>query len=53
MEPNYSKIFNKKTIKSLNEYCELNNIEDTDGFIKKGISVPDCIKIDYGLIKSV
>ena len=27
MEPNYSKIFNKKTIKSLTEYCELNNIE--------------------------
>ena len=35
MELNYSEIFNKQTIKSLSDYCVLNNIEDVDGFIKK------------------
>ena len=49
MEPNYSKIFNKKTIKSLNEYCELNNIEDTDGFIKKCFDSGFSIE-KYGLL---
>ena len=50
MEPNYSKIFNKKTIKSLNEYCELNNIEDTDGFIKKCFDSGFSIE-KYGLLE--
>jgi len=31
MEPKYSKIFSK----SVESYCNLNNIEDVDGFIKK------------------
>lgn len=35
MEPNYSQIFDKKTIKSLIEYCELNKIDDNNLFIKK------------------
>lgn len=35
MEPKYSQIFNKQTLKSLNNYCEINKIEDVDGFIKK------------------
>jgi DNA repair exonuclease SbcCD ATPase subunit len=35
MELNYSEIFNKQIIKSLSEYCKLNNVEDVDGFIKK------------------
>jgi hypothetical protein len=49
MEPNYSKIFNKKTIKSLTEYCELNNIEDIDGFIKKCFDSGFSIE-KYGLL---
>lgn len=35
MEPNYSKIFNKKTIQSVVSFCELNKIDDTDKFFKK------------------
>ena len=35
MELNYSEIFNKHIIKSLSDYCKLNNVEDVDGFIKK------------------
>ena len=35
MELNYSKIFNKKTIQSVLSFCELNEIGDTDKFIKK------------------
>jgi hypothetical protein len=35
MEPNYSKIFNKKTIQSVLSFCELNKIDDTDKFFKK------------------
>jgi len=35
MELNYSEIFNKQIIKSLSEYCKLNNVENVDGFIKK------------------
>jgi DNA repair exonuclease SbcCD ATPase subunit len=35
MEPKYSKIFNNKILDSITSYCELNKIEDVDGFIKK------------------
>ena len=35
MELNYSKIFNKKTNQSVLSFCELNEIGDTDKFIKK------------------
>ena len=35
MEPKYSKIFNKKTLESIVKYCELNKIDNIDGFIKK------------------
>jgi len=35
MELNYSEIFNKQIIKSLSEYCKLNDIQDVDEFIKK------------------
>ena len=35
MELKYSEIFNKTILKSVSEYCELNSIEDVDGFIKK------------------
>ena len=33
MEPNYSKIFNKEILSSVNSFCKLNNIEDKDDFI--------------------
>ena len=32
MELNYSEIFNKQIIKSLSDYCAINNIEDIDVF---------------------
>ena len=35
MELNYSQIFNEKLIKSIKEYCQLNNVDNIDGFIKK------------------
>jgi hypothetical protein len=35
MEPKYSEIFNKKIVQDLSTYCELNNIQNIDGFIKK------------------
>jgi DNA repair exonuclease SbcCD ATPase subunit len=35
MEPKYSEIFNNKILDSITSYCELNKIEDVDGFIKK------------------
>ena len=35
MELNYSKIFNKETLGSVDSFCKLNNIEDVDDFIKK------------------
>lgn len=35
MEPKYSKIFNKKVLESITSYCNVNKIEDVDGFIKK------------------
>jgi predicted RNase H-like nuclease (RuvC/YqgF family) len=49
MELNYSKIFNKQIIKSLSEYCKLNNVEDVDGFIKKCINTGFNIE-KYGLL---
>ena len=33
MEPNYSKIFNKETLSSVESFCKLNNIEDKEDFI--------------------
>ena len=33
MELNYSKIFNKETLGSVDSFCKLNNIEDKDNFI--------------------
>ena len=41
MEPKYSKIFSK----SVESYCNLNNIEDVDGFIKK------CFDSGFNIIK--
>ena len=35
MEPKYSKIFSKEVLKTINNYCTLNEIEDVDGFIEK------------------
>lgn len=35
MEPNYSKIFNKEILNSVDSFCKLNNIDDVDSFIKK------------------
>ena len=35
MEPKYSKIFNNTILDSVQKYCELNKIEDVDGFIRK------------------
>jgi hypothetical protein len=35
MELNYSKIFNKETLSSVDSYCKLNDIQDVDEFIKK------------------
>ena len=33
MEPNYSKIFNKEILGSVDSFCKLNNIEDKEDFI--------------------
>jgi predicted RNase H-like nuclease (RuvC/YqgF family) len=49
MELNYSEIFNKQIIKSLSEYCKLNNIENVDGFIKKCFDTGFNIE-KYGLL---
>ena len=45
MELNYSEIFNKQIIKSLSDYCTINNIEDIDVFIKK------CFKTGFNIEK--
>ena len=45
MELNYSEIFNKQIIKSLSDYCVINNIEDIDVFIKK------CFKTGFNIEK--
>jgi hypothetical protein len=49
MEPNYSEIFNKQIIKSLLDYCTINNIDDVDVFIKKCFSTGFNIE-KYGLL---
>jgi predicted RNase H-like nuclease (RuvC/YqgF family) len=49
MEPNYSKIFNKKTMQTVSAFCELNKIDDIDKFIKKCFT--DGFNIEkYGLL---
>jgi len=49
MEPNYSKIFNKETLGSVDSFCKLNNIDDVDGFIKTIFQEGFNIK-KYGLL---
>ena len=49
MEPKYSKIFSKEVLKTINNYCGLNEIEDVDGFIKKCFDTGFNIK-KYGLL---
>jgi hypothetical protein len=49
MEPNYSKIFNKETLGSVESFCKLNNIDDVDGFIKNIFQEGFNIK-KYGLL---
>ena len=49
MEPKYSKIFSKEVLKTINNYCDLNEIEDVDGFIKKCFDTGFNIK-KYGLL---
>jgi len=49
MEPNYSKIFNKETLGSVNSFCKLNNIDDVDSFIKNVFQEGFNIK-KYGLL---
>ena len=49
MEPKYSEIFNNKILDSITSYCELNKIEDVDGFIQKCLKQGFDIK-KYGLI---
>ena len=49
MEPNYSKIFNKETLGSVESFCKLNNIDDVDSFIKKVFQEGFNIK-KYGLL---
>jgi hypothetical protein len=49
MEPNYSKIFNKEIINSVDSFCKLNNIDDVDSFIKKVFQEGFNIK-KYGLL---
>jgi predicted RNase H-like nuclease (RuvC/YqgF family) len=49
MEPNYSKIFNKETLGSVDSFCKLNNIDDIDGFIKNIFQEGFNIK-KYGLL---
>jgi hypothetical protein len=49
MVPNYSKIFNKKTMQAVSAFCELNKIDDIDKFIKKCFT--DGFNIEkYGLL---
>jgi predicted RNase H-like nuclease (RuvC/YqgF family) len=49
MELNYSEIFNKTILKSVSEYCKLNNIEDVGEFIKKCFDTGFNIE-KYGLL---
>jgi predicted RNase H-like nuclease (RuvC/YqgF family) len=49
MELNYSKIFNKETLGSVESFCKLNNIDDVDGFIKTIFQEGFNIK-KYGLL---
>ena len=49
MEPNYSQIFNKETLNSLVKFCELNNIENIDVFLKKCFDLGFNIE-KYGLL---
>ena len=49
MEPNYSKIFNKEILNSVDSFCKLNNIDDVDSFIKKVFQEGFNIK-KYGLL---
>ena len=49
MEPNYSKIFNKETLGSVDSFCKLNNIDDVDSFIKNVFQEGFNIK-KYGLL---
>ena len=49
MEPNYSKIFNKETLGSVDSFCKLNNIDDVDSFIKNIFQEGFNIK-KYGLL---
>jgi len=49
MELNYSKIFNKETLSSVESFCKLNNIDDVDNFIKNVFQEGFNIK-KYGLL---
>ena len=49
MELNYSKIFNKETLGSVESFCKLNNIDDVDNFIKNVFQEGFNIK-KYGLL---
>jgi hypothetical protein len=49
MELNYSKIFNKETLSSVESFCKLNNIDDVDSFIKNIFQEGFNIK-KYGLL---
>ena len=49
MEPNYSKIFNKEILGSVDSFCKLNNIDDVDSFIKNIFQEGFNIK-KYGLL---
>ena len=49
MELNYSKIFNKEILGSVDSFCKLNNIDDVDSFIKKVFQEGFNIK-KYGLL---
>ena len=49
MEPNYSKIFNKEILNSVDSFCKLNNIDDVDSFIKNIFQEGFNIK-KYGLL---
>jgi len=49
MELNYSKIFNKETLSSVESFCKLNNIDDVDIFIKNIFQEGFNIK-KYGLL---
>ena len=49
MELNYSKIFNKETLNTVESFCNLNNIDDVDSFIKNIFQEGFNIK-KYGLL---